>query len=290
MNTIKSEEYIDPSENISIFEFNQFNKVENHAHEFIEIVYVKGGSGVHIIKDKPYSVQRGDMLIFNIGESHSVEPKHNVNVINILINPCFINRDLVNVHNSLDLLTLTSFQELEGAIINLPPKINIPTKEHLGIESVINSMLYEFDKKSICYQIILKGYLNVLIARIFRIIYLSDSSSITLRNKLDECYPTILQYIEKNYNKKITLRELATKCFFNPSYFGQVFKECYNMTPMEYVNHRRITEAVRILKEENYPIEQVCYMVGYKEKKQFYKLFKQYTGQTPGQFKKDYGT
>ncbi len=283
MRTMISKDFINSQENITIIKRVQNSKVPEHTHEFIEIVYIAGGSGIHAINGKPYFVERGDILIFNIGDIHTVDPRNEFHVVNTLLNPEFVNSELVDCHDAIDLLALTSFREFEDSIDNFPPKIHFPGKDLIDAENIIDSMLREFSEKSIGYKTVLKGYLNVLMAKIFRIIY--EEGKVDVRNNLDDLFPEILEYIEKNYHKKITLGELAGKSFYNPSYFGQIFKECFNMTPMEYINYRRITEATRILQEENYSVEQVCLMVGYRDKKQFYKLFKQYTGQTPGQFR-----
>lgn len=286
MLTMKSEEYIDANEAINVYEYDQFNKVELHKHDFIEVVYITGGSCTHTINQTEYTVERGDILLLNIGDSHSFIPDGSVSVINILIDPEFIDSESNNEPRPVNLLALTSFSEFDNSISYVPPQIRIPAKYLLDIETIMKSMIFEFNEKSIGYKTVLKGYLNVLIARLLRIVCLAESNQTNMRNNLRDTFPAIIEYIERNYQSKITLGELARNSFFNPSYFGQVFKESFGMTPMEYVNRKRITEAARILKENDSSVEQICYMVGYKDKKQFYKLFKSYTGQTPGQFRK----
>jgi AraC family transcriptional regulator, L-rhamnose operon transcriptional activator RhaR len=285
MITMKSEEYIDANEAINVYEYDQFNHVELHKHDFIEVVYITSGSCTHMINNSEYTVERGDILLLNIGDSHSFAPDGSVSVINILIDPQFIDGKPAG-QKPVDLLALTSYDEFDDKIGELPPQIRIPAKYLLDIETIMKSMIFEFNEKSIGYKTVLRGYLNVLMARLLRIVCQAESNPVNMRNNLRDTFPAIIEYIERNYHSKITLSELARNSFFNPSYFGQVFKDSFGMTPMEYVNRKRITEAARILKENDSSVEQVCYMVGYKDKKQFYKLFKSYTGQTPGQFRK----
>ncbi|NSW90624.1 MAG: helix-turn-helix transcriptional regulator [Firmicutes bacterium] len=50
----------------------------------------------------------------------------------------------------------------------------------------------------------------------------------------------MLKHIEENYNKKLTLNELARSSFYNPSYFSRIFKECYGKILTEYISEKRL--------------------------------------------------
>lgn len=45
-----------------------------HQHEFIELVYVTAGSGIHVIDDCEYRVSCGSLLFIDYGQSHSIVP------------------------------------------------------------------------------------------------------------------------------------------------------------------------------------------------------------------------
>jgi AraC-like DNA-binding protein len=98
--------------------------------------------------------------------------------------------------------------------------------------------------------------------------------------------PEIIRYIEENCFENITIKELAQKCFYNPSYFSTVFKAIYGKTLTEFIHEKRIQEAVRLLMETDDNIDRISLSVGYQDRKQFYKLFKDQTGITPGEMRK----
>jgi AraC-type DNA-binding domain-containing proteins len=95
-----------------------------------------------------------------------------------------------------------------------------------------------------------------------------------------------LKYIEDNYNKKITLKEMASYNFYNPSYFSSIFKECFGKTPLEYITEIRMERAIRMMRDSGLSIEEICHSIGYSNKKHFYKVFKNMTGMTPHHFRK----
>src|SRR5689334_17154689 len=63
-----------------------------HGHEFVELVYVVRGRGLHIFEGASYAVQAGDVFIINPGETHAyfVEPGEQLEIINCLFMPSFI--------------------------------------------------------------------------------------------------------------------------------------------------------------------------------------------------------
>ncbi len=84
------------------------------------------------------------------------------------------------------------------------PVIRFHGKDMLEIEAVLNFMLKEFETKDIGYMVTLKGYANVLLAKFFRAVRKSDI--INVREDIDKITPKVLEYIDTNYNKKLSLK------------------------------------------------------------------------------------
>lgn len=275
----KARDILRPEENISIQKCFVEGLEKTHTHDFIEIVYIMAGSGQHFINDICYNVERGDLLFINFKETHSIYPVGPMTYINCLLKPEFLGRELVDSENAFEILALTSFEDFEGKVDRMTPKVGFKGKDLIEIETIIEQMIREFGEKHIGYRAILKGYISVLLAKIFREMRNSDVAGIL--QHVNKITPEIIKYIEENCFEKITLKELAQKCFYNPSYFSRVFKEYYGKNLTDFIHEKRVTEAMRLLKETTLSIEDICYGVGYKEKKQFYKIFKEYIGVTP---------
>lgn len=270
---------ISPEENINIFKYNTFRSDTEHTHEFIEIVYIIDGSGHHNINHVCYNVKRGDLLFINFNQTHSFSSHSGMTIVNCILKPEFVSRELINSENANEILTLSSFEDFKNRAVKLIPKVTFYGKGLIEIEILIENMLAEFQEKAPGYKAALKGYLHIYLTKIFREIRNADTDQIF--HQLDRLTPEILKYIEEKCFEKITLNDLAAKCFYNPSYLSRIFKECYGKSFINYIHEKRINEAFRLMSETNLAIEDICYTVGYKEKKQFYKIFKQFTGETP---------
>lgn len=275
----KAKDLLKPEENINIFKCLIEGAEQTHTHDFIEIVYIMSGKGQHFINGVCYTVERGDMLFINFKQTHSFHSFGSMSYTNCLLKPEFISRELVDSENAFEVLALASFEDFEGSVGKTTPKVSFRGMDLIEIETIIEQMLKEFSEKSIGYRSILKGYISVLLAKIFREMRSTDMAGIL--QHVNRITPEIIKYIEENCFERITLKELAQKCFYNPSYFSRVFKEYYGKNLTDFIHEKRVNEAMRLLKETSLSIEDICYGVGYKEKKQFYKIFKEYLEVTP---------
>ena len=94
-----------------------------------------------------------------------------------------------------------------------------------------------------------------------------------------------LDYIKKNYNKRITLEEVAGQVYLNPSYFSKIFKSEMKTTFVSYVNNIRINAAKSLLADIRTPLTDISLMIGFEDQSYFTKVFKKATGDTPGRYR-----
>jgi len=93
-------------------------------------------------------------------------------------------------------------------------------------------------------------------------------------------------YINSNYMKDISLPDVAEYLNLHPSYVGQIFKKETGESIVQYINHLRIDKAKELLLSmPDISLEKIARCVGYENPRTFYKLFRRYVGQTPGQFR-----
>lgn len=277
INLIKKEE------NITVVKHIAHDVEKEHAHDFIELEYICCGSGRQVVNGVTYCVERGDLIFLNFGDTHSYDTDKEIGIIDCIINPEFFGNELICSQNAMEILALSSFMEFAKTVYKISPKTKFVGKDLVEIDAIMEAMLNEFNHKSIGYMTILKGYMDVLLIKIFRAFQKDDF--LNVYSHMKRVTPDILQYIENNYNKKITLNQLAKESFYNPTYFSKIFKECYNKTFTEYINEKRINHAMRLLAETDDSIEKICCLVGYNDKKQFYKHFKAIAGLTPKKYR-----
>ena len=105
----------------------------------------------------------------------------------------------------------------------------------------------------------------------------------TIRNpKIKE----IDQYIIEHLSENITSIIMANHLHLNPSYFSRFFKQLTGENFTDYVHRFKIRLAITMLTERYESIEYIAYSLGYSDRTYFSKIFKKYTGLSPGEYKR----
>ncbi|MDD9266847.1 response regulator [Paenibacillus sp. GCM10023248] len=93
-------------------------------------------------------------------------------------------------------------------------------------------------------------------------------------------------YVEEHLQEPLGMSEVAAHIHLNPSYFSALFKEQTGFTFSEYVTRSRIQKAKELLLQTRLTIADISERVGYQTSKYFIKLFKDYEGFSPNQYRK----
>jgi len=92
-------------------------------------------------------------------------------------------------------------------------------------------------------------------------------------------------FIRNNYNRNLTLEEIADSVYLSPYYVSRIFKESQSITVMDYVTRVKLDEAKKMLGNTRYKIDEIAVRLGYSDASYFSKVFKKNEGMTPTQFR-----
>lgn len=99
-----------------------------------------------------------------------------------------------------------------------------------------------------------------------------------------------IRYIHTHLRYELTVESLAAMEFLGVSRYREVFRAITGVSPVEYVTRLRIERAKDLLSQNNSSVAAVAEAVGYTNRHYFQRLFKKYTGKTPGEYRKKSGT
>jgi two-component system response regulator YesN len=119
---------------------------------------------------------------------------------------------------------------------------------------------------------------------------LVDPRLMHAKNESQHYSPPVQQavrYVEEHLQESLGMREVANRIHLNPSYFSALFKEQTGLTFSEYVTRSRLQRAKELLLQTRLPVADISDRVGYQTAKYFIKLFKEYEGKSPSQYRKD---
>ncbi|MCD2501413.1 AraC family transcriptional regulator [Clostridium sp. NSJ-145] len=93
------------------------------------------------------------------------------------------------------------------------------------------------------------------------------------------------QYIIKNFNKNITLKEVADEVFLSQNYLSELFKKEMGEGFYDFLSRYRIQVAKDLLLTTNLRVYEIAENVGYNDSITFGRAFKKITGATPNSFR-----
>lgn len=98
----------------------------------------------------------------------------------------------------------------------------------------------------------------------------------------------ICNYTLSNYKKEISLEEISSLSNLSVTSFCRYFKLMTKMSYYHFLTQIRISQACRLLIDDNYPTNVICFECGFNNVSNFYRHFKRITGQTPYEYKRSY--
>ncbi len=94
-----------------------------------------------------------------------------------------------------------------------------------------------------------------------------------------------VNFMEYNYQRELTVEEVADACKLNRSYFSKLFKESMGCPPQEFLIRLRLSKAADQMKGTKAPIGEIAAACGYPNQLHFSRAFKKRYGVSPREWR-----
>ena len=95
----------------------------------------------------------------------------------------------------------------------------------------------------------------------------------------------ILEYIQQHLHEAISVEQLADRACLTKSYFIRRFRQVVGITPIQYVQKRKVQHAQKLLLESEKSVGQIAAEVGFADTAYFIRIFKSHIGYTPQEYR-----
>ena len=160
-------------------------------------------------------------------------------------------------------------------------------KKQSGILHTVKSESVDAILDSLCYY--MKYPADAANTRLALV--MTQLFSSLLLDAMDRCAPrhpewfvSAVDYIERNYQKEITVEDLCKHLQISKPHFHRIFAEYTNKSPYQYILDFRIHKAKELLSDPLLQVKFVSKEVGFNNVNHFIKHFKKIIGVTPGQY------
>lgn len=247
-----------------------------HIHNNYEIYIFLQGHVHYFVEQNRYQLKRGDILIFNSQEIHTV-----VNLKNEVYERITIHFDPKWIQNLSTSQTdlLACFQNHPKGIGNLSHM----TDDELSFWLPIIEQLISYSKDP--------GYGSDLLTQshlIQLLVYINQLYQNSMENSSDSIpvkVQPVLKYIDRHIGETLTLDGIAKALSMDKFYLSHLFKKETGSTIFQYIVVKRVTLAKSLL-SRGYSVTEACEIAGFNDYSNFIRTFKKVTGSPPGQYKK----
>ena len=234
-----------------------------HSHYFTELFYVRDGSGEFVVENVSFSIKKDDLIIVNPNILHTE--------VSLGSPP------LEYITLGVDGLRFSFSDNRDYMVFNCREQKN-------DLLFYFNSMLFELERKETGYQEICKDMLDILTIRLQRLT--NSPFEIMVSQRPNRECAKIKRYIDSNYQDNITLDSLAAMAHLNKYYFVHTFTKCYGLSPINYLNERRIEVSKALLASTDHCIAEIAQLSGFSSQSYFAQSFKKSSGMTAGAYRK----
>lgn len=250
-------------------------------HETFEMVYIKSGEGRFEIGSQIVTVGSNDIVIIKPHQHHKLDVTSDGGCDFIVLYFKFMNQSnhALSETSLEDFINFVSGKE-SGAFIRL----KVSQKNDIIV--LLNRILKEKVSDQLGSDLLDYLMLMELFVLISRALKAEWENSIKNKSpKIKELMHSAIQFVLNNYEREISITDIAKYVFLSPSYFTRAFKEDTGMSPMQYLLNIRIKRACELLEETDMKVGEIAHSVGFSNQQRFNDMFKKQINMTPMQYR-----
>ena len=256
---------------------------DRHSQAFYEINIITRGSGTHYFGEKTYPAKRGDVFIIPPNILHGYDGGAGFDVYHLLLSPSFMQK------NSTSLMRLPTYSTL----FHIDPMMRerVSDKLHLHLSGDDFEEVYAhlrqmeaIDKgTSVADGIMSEALATIVITK------LCEVCKSTQRKEsdpvFDDGFIASISYLYEHYYENVSIDALVKMARMSRTAYLSKFKRVTGTTPGKFVAQRRVETAKELLSDRQRSLASIAAAIGCFDTSHFIRLFLQYTGMTPSDYR-----
>ena len=246
-----------------------------HSHQYNEIYFLQSGKCNVYIDNETYCLEDGSVLFIPAFKEHTFIYPFTQDIKRTVL---YISTEQLNWYFNKDFK-----DEINNLFIN--KHLQLSRKSFSNLSNIFEKIQFEKYSLDNMSELLTKAYFFELIIYLIRcqrythnINQKTNLSNITIGE--------IVNFIENNYSRQLTLPEIAAQFGISESSLTKKIKIFTNMTFKEYLTKTRIEAAKSLLISSEKSITEIAYECGYNNSNFFGDVFKKAVGMSPSSYRK----
>ncbi len=250
-----------------------------HAHDCLEINWIKTGTGVNRIGGTDYPLCAGDVHVVNSLEHH-MGISHGALCMQVLVfDPSFVLRG-----HPEDMKYLAPFFERRQGFSHRIPS---GAAEASALRSLLTEIQTEWEQRGEGWRLAVRALLLRLLALLYRYFRHQESigEEVVAHRRSYERIRAAVEHLKTHYREPVDLDVLAGCVHMSRTWFSTCFHNVMGIRIPAYVAMLRMEAACRLLKEDTAPVTEIALSCGYSQVSHFNRAFRRHFGMSPTQWR-----
>lgn len=227
-------------------------------HKSYEMIYVYEGTLDIRLSSGSYSLQPHDLIIYR-SERSAMDVGENCSYLTVVFE--------VNQRKSLHILDHTFHCTSE-------------------LQQILWKLLIESDENSYYTRTLMVCYLQEALLLLMQFYEMISHKTLFADNNSarNDLLSEILSYMNKRITEPITIEEICHEFYISRSSLQALFKTHLNTSPKNYLLNIKLQKSKELIRQNQYTISEIAYMLGFSSIHYFSRLFKKYFNTTPSAY------
>ncbi|MFC4810932.1 helix-turn-helix domain-containing protein [Paenibacillus sp. GCM10023250] len=256
-------------------------ELPDHLHDWLEIIYVHGGTGSFFIHHTFYEMQAGDLYLIPGNTIHKTLPHPDEPLTSSVV---FFSGQYVQA-SSIGLDAYSFLQCFDSARTTRSYRLALLPEDRARLEGMFDEMHQELAAREPGYRQAVLLQLQTLLLHLNRKIS-PGAANVPANFSRPSWLQNALIEIDVRLGEDMSLPALASQASMSPSYFSRLFKQHTGLNVTEYVIAKRIMRAKELLADTDRTVAEIAAACGFDSLPHFYRMFKKIAGDTPAHYKR----
>lgn len=248
-----------------------------HAHDFMEIVLITGGQGLHVTGEDSWQLAAGDVFAIGGDRPHDYLNMDRLRLVNILFDQSSV------AFEQMDIASLPGYH----ALFRLEPawrrrhqfqsRLRLSPTELAVAMGYVDALDDELRRRAPGFRCLAMASFVQLVGYLSRCYGRSKGSNSLALLRIAKC----ITHLETHFAEPIQLEELVAISKMSRRSFLRAFESAMGCTPIAYLIQLRVKHAAQLLRESPGSVTNIAYSVGFNDSNYFARQFRQHFGTSP---------
>lgn len=244
-------------------------------------LYTMQGSGSIVLEGQRRPMKPGVLVLFQPGTEYIIQPSPSLLLAVLDYDYTQTYSDTTDFLVPCPAARFLPEQAHDRILFSDFPGLNQPlyTENGAFLEAAFQNLITEFQQSRL--------FFHGKVSTMFKDILFDLARAMQSGGEFGGTVSRVLDYIEQNLSRPLTNKEIGEALNYNPNYLNRLILQHTGMSLHQYLLRRRLTLAATLIHSTELPIGEIAMMLGFHSPSHFSNYFKQTTGTSPAQYRKN---